>query len=243
MIATAFFLSALPLVQSAETVLGAFIFHRHGDRTTKSYPPTHLTDLGYQQIYQSGQLLPNVIFRDMSINLIECLPTIFQIGGFYRERYISAGATQIYGISTDIVNLSQLAVQAPVDNVLQSCAIGLLQGLYPAVGSTLGTQTLANGTSIEAPLNGYQLVPVNELQTAVDNSGDATWLQGSTGCVNAIAASNNYFFSEEYMNLLSKTASFYQSILPVINNTFTAATDTYKNAYTSKSCPVSSPDL
>jgi hypothetical protein len=231
MIAIALFLSVLPLAQSAETVLGAFIFHRHGDRTTKSYPPTHLTDLGYQQIYQSGQSLLLSRFVE---GLTKHLLAIPRIGGFYRERYISSGATQIYGISTDVVKLSQLAVQAPVDNVLQSCAIGLLQGLYPAVGSTLGTQTLANGTSIEAPLNGYQLVPVNELQTAVDNSGDATWLQGSTGCVNAIAASNNYFFSPDYMNLLSKTASFYQSILPVINNTFTAATDTYKNAYTSK---------
>jgi hypothetical protein len=35
---------------SAETVLGAYIFSRHGDRTAKSTPPTVLTDLGYQEV-------------------------------------------------------------------------------------------------------------------------------------------------------------------------------------------------
>ncbi|KUJ11322.1 histidine acid phosphatase-like protein [Mollisia scopiformis] len=198
-------LALLPLIEASETILGAFIFSRHGDRSTKSYPPTHLTDLGYQQIYQSG--------------------------GFYRNRYITNGSTQIYGISTDLVKLSQLEVQTAVDDVLQSCATGFLQGLYPPVGATLGSQTLANGTSVEAPFNGYQIVPVNALASAVDNSGDATWLQGASGCVNAVAASNNYFFSSDYKTLSSSTASFYQSILPVINNTFTAATAIYKNAY------------
>ncbi len=204
--------SLLPLIQAQETVLGVYIFHRHGDRTSKSYPPTSLTDLGYQQIFQAGD--------------------------FYRHRYVDANATSpIYGISSDIVKNSQLSVEAPVDTVLQNSAAGFLQGLYPPVGATLGSQTLANGSSVEAPLNGFQLIPVNVVASAASgsNSENSAWLQGQSGCYNAIVSSNNYFFSSEYLDKLNSTAKFYQSILPVINGTFTSATDTFKNAYSSKS--------
>jgi hypothetical protein len=194
--------SLLPQIQAAETILGAYIFHRHGDRTTKSYPPTSLTPLGYQQVYQSGE--------------------------FYRSRYISNGSTQIFGISTAVVENSQLSIQTAVDTVLQNSATGFLQGLYPPVGATLGSQTLANGTSVEEPLGGYQLIPVSVLasESSIANSGDSQWLEGNS--------SNEYFFTSDYSDLLSSTGAFYQGILPVINTTFTSATDTYKDAYASK---------
>lgn len=68
---------------------------------------------------------------------------------------------------------------------------------------------------------------------------------GSSGCNNAIVSSNNYFLSTDYLAKLNSTFAFYQSILPVINGSFTAATstaasaqgsttDSFKNAYTSK---------
>jgi hypothetical protein len=172
-----------------------------------------LTALGYQQVYQSGE--------------------------FYRSRYITNGTTQLYGVSTDVVKNSQLSVQTAVNTVLQNSATGFLQGLYPPVGVTLGSQTLANGTSIEEPLGGYQLVPVSVLasENSIANSGDSTWLEGNSGCENAIVSSNDYFTSADYLSLLSSTGPFYQTILPVINNTFTTSTDTYKNAYASKFHP------
>jgi hypothetical protein len=211
MLTSLLFLSAvLPLVP-AETVLGVYLFHRHGDRTSKSFAPTTLTDLGYQQVWQSGN--------------------------FYRSRYIDSNASSpIFGISSNIVKNSQLTVQAPVDTVLQNSASGFLQGLYPPVGAILGAQTLANGTSVEAPLDGYQLIPVNAVASASSgsNSENSAWLQGQSGCNNAIISSNNYFYSAAYNATLASTKAFYQSILPVINGTFTTATDTFKNAYSSK---------
>jgi len=55
----------------------AYIFHRHGDRTSKEYPPASLTDLGYQEVYSSGS--------------------------FYRARYLDdSSPTKIYGISQDV---------------------------------------------------------------------------------------------------------------------------------------------
>lgn len=207
------FLSSLvSLIQADETVLGVYIFHRHGDRTTKAHAPTSLTDLGYYQVHAAGD--------------------------YFRSRYIEANASsQIYGISPSFVKASQLSVEAPVDNVLQNSAAGFLQGLYPPVGDTLGTQTLANGTNVTAPLNGFQLVPVNVVASAASsaNSENSAWLQGASGCPNAITSSNNYFYSSEYNTLLNSTKGFYQSLLPVINTTFNASTDTFKNAYTSKS--------
>lgn len=145
----------LPLIQAEETVLGVFIFHRHGDRTSKSFAPTTLTDLGYAQVHQSGS--------------------------FFRNRYIDANSSSpIYGISSSVVKNSQLSVEAPVDTVLQNSAAGFLQGLYPPVGTTFGTESLANGSKVEAPLGGYQLIPVNAVASASSgaNSENSAWLQG-----------------------------------------------------------------
>jgi len=128
-------LSLLAAADAAETVLGAYIFHRHGDRTPKALAPTKLTTLGYEQVYRSGQ--------------------------YYNSRYIT-GDSKIKGISEDTVSLSQLSVTSPVDNVLQSSAMGFLQGLYPPVQTV---QTLANGSDVSAPLSGYQLIPVNTIET------------------------------------------------------------------------------
>lgn len=199
-------LSTVPLA-TAETVLGVYMFHRHGDRTTKSYQPTLLTSLGADQVYASGQ--------------------------YYRDLYIaSTASSKISGVSSDLAVLSQLSVTAPVDDVLQNSAQVFLQSLYPP--TTLATQTLANGTKVNAPLGGYQYIPVDAVSSAASssNSENNAWLQAGSGCGNAVVSSNNFFASEEYLTTLNSTRAFYASILPVINTTFTAAQDTFKNAYT-----------
>ncbi|SMR57134.1 unnamed protein product [Zymoseptoria tritici ST99CH_1A5] len=199
---------SMALAQDAnvETVLGVYMFHRHGDRTPKSTPPASLTDLGYSQVYTSGQ--------------------------YYRNRYIAPDATlRINGINADIVKQSQIMVSAPDDTVLQNSATGFLQGLYPPVGSTLGSATLRNGSTVTAPLDGYQLIPVEE-STHGAGSEDNTWLQSASGCAQAIVSSNEYFSSKEYTDLLASTQSFYDSIYPVINGTFNASQNSFKNAYT-----------
>ena len=193
---------------ATETILGVYIFSRHGDRTSKSTPPTVLTDLGYSEVYSSGS--------------------------YFRSRYIANGSSsQIHGIADSVVKQSQIAASAPLDTVLFPSALGFLQGLYPPVGSTLGKQTLANGTVVQVPLDGYQLIPVATVGGA--SSEDSAWLQGSTGCAKAVVSSNNYFASEEYMSLDNSTKSFYQSLEPVINSTFNATQADFMNAYSSTS--------
>jgi hypothetical protein len=200
---TAAILSALTLLGGAdatETVLGAYIFHRHGDRTPKALAPTNLTALGYEQVYTSGQ--------------------------YYRSRYLS-GASKIRGINSDTVKLSQLAVTAPVDNVLQNSATGFLQGLYPPVQTV---QTLANGQNVQAPMDGYQLIPVNTISTGA-GSEDSGWLQDASSCLNAKTSSDSYFQSKDYSDLLSSTKNFYSSIAPSVNDVIDQDQITFKNAY------------
>jgi hypothetical protein len=114
---------------------------------------------------------------------------------------------------------------------LQASGNGFLQGLYPPVGSTLGSQTLRNGTVVQSPLNGFQLIPLQVVQNGA-GSEDAAWLQGATNCANAQISSNNYFQSAEYNHTLNTTKSFYSSIYPYVNNTFTKSQSIFKNAYT-----------
>ena len=197
------------LSSAAETVLGLYIFSRHGDRTPKETPPTLLTDLGYSEVFSSGT--------------------------WFRDQYIANGSTsQIHGIAPDIVKQSQIAASAPLDDVLMPSCLGFLQGLYPPVGSTLGSQKLGNGTVVQVPLNGYQIIPVATV-TSGTGSEDSAWLQGSGNCAKALISSNNYFSSPEYMALENSTMGFYTSLEPVINSTFTAKQASYENAYTSKS--------
>ena len=200
-----FALLHLPLTQAAETVLGLYIFSRHGDRTTKAHPPTKLTDLGYSQVFSSGT--------------------------WFRENYIN-GSSPINGIESNIVKLSQIAASAPLDNVLMSSTQGFLQGLYPPVGATLGSQTLGNGTVVTAPLDGFQLIPVQTV-TSGTGSEDSAWLQGASNCAKAEVSSNDYFSSPEYMALLNSTKAFYSSILPTVNTTFNASQTSFSNAYSS----------
>jgi len=200
-------LSFLPFSLAQETIYGVYIFHRHGDRTAKITPPSNLTGLGYQEVYSSGQ--------------------------FYRERYVADGAQfKIQGLSADIAVASELYVSAPSDVVLQNSALAFLQGLYPAVSGE--SETLRNGTVIQVPLNGYQLIPIGlvEAGTGSENNG---WLQDASGCANAETSSNNFFLSAEYQDLLISTQAFYTRLMPVINATFSPSQISFKNAYTSTS--------
>ncbi|KAI1265281.1 hypothetical protein F5Y18DRAFT_388310 [Xylariaceae sp. FL1019] len=123
--------AALPLART-ETVLGIYVFSRHGDRTPKILAPANLTSLGADEVYESG--------------------------GWYRSRYVANDSVSpIFGLSRDTAALAQLAVSAPVDNVLMSSAYAFLQGLYPPAG-TLTAQKLANSSSLQSPLSGYQCV-------------------------------------------------------------------------------------
>ncbi|KIY49137.1 phosphoglycerate mutase-like protein [Fistulina hepatica ATCC 64428] len=116
-----------------QNIIGAVVLARHGDRqgfyqdpTTYAASNAVITPLGNQQEYQLGELL--------------------------RSLYLdTSSSTYIPGISTDLVNVSQIQVRADAGGeggVIFSSAVSLLQGLYPP--TTEYQTTLANGTTIIA---------------------------------------------------------------------------------------------
>lgn len=197
----------LPLSQ-AESLLGVYIFSRHGDRTAKLTPPANLTGLGYQEVFTSG--------------------------GYFRDRYVNATG-KIAGINTDVVKQSQITASAPQDTVLMNSAQGFLQALYPPVAATnpkLDTETLRNGTVITIPMNNYQLIPLQSVAAGA-GSEDSAWLQGGFGCAKGTISSNAYYTSSEYQSTLAATNDFYKTLAPLVNNTLTDDQISFRNAYTS----------
>lgn len=200
-------IAILPLADlaNAERVLGAYIFQRHGDRTAKALGSTTLTDLGATEEYMSG--------------------------AFFNRRYLlDNSAYQIEGISPKIVNLSQITASAPADSVIQNSGQAFLQGLYPPAGSS-ASQVLRNGSTVEAPLDGYQLIPMSQIQSG-SGSEDNTWLQSTSTCNNAEVSSNDYFYSTPFQELQSSSSKLYQSLAPLTTGIIESSELSYKNAYT-----------
>lgn len=200
MVSKLFFLAcALPIASAAETILGAYIIARHGDRTAKAILPYGLTTLGYSDVFTEGN--------------------------YFRNRYIASNAkSRIAGISADAAKLTQISAFAPLNFILHSSALGFLQGLYPPITTI---ETLRNGTKVEAPLGGYQLIPVVTMAGA-ENTG---WLQGAGGCANAISSSNGYFSSQEYNDLHTSTLDFYKKLAPAVSGVFSGDQISYREAY------------
>ena len=89
----------------------------------------------------------------------------YALGQYLRETYLeSSSPSFIQGIETDVANVDQLFVRADAGggNVILDSAYALLQGLYPPTASS--KSVLGDGQTVEAPLGGYQYIPVESLE-------------------------------------------------------------------------------
>lgn len=87
------------------------------------------------------------------------------MGSYLRQTYLNtASPSYIQGIKTSIADIDQLFVRADAGggNVALDSAYALLQGLYPPM--TASNSMLANGKTVQAPLGGYQYIPVESLE-------------------------------------------------------------------------------
>lgn len=196
----------LPFSYATDTIVGVYLVTRHGDRTSKEAPPTSLTPLGIQEAYDTGV--------------------------YFRDRYVDDNDddTEIAGISVNAVKLGQIAPSAPAgDNVLQNSAQAFLQGLYPPIAQI---ETLRNGEKVQTPIN-LQLIPVQATNQAGPILENTIWLQGASGCTNAITSSSAYTSSAEYLNLLDTTSDFYKRLDPIIKGAYSGDDQSFKNAYAS----------
>ena len=121
-------------------VLGVIIMSRHGDRlgfyqSPNSYTAsnTQITPLGNQQSFQLGQ--------------------------YIRSRYLDDSSPYfIQNISQGLVDPNQILIRADAGgegDVIYDSALSTMQGIWPP--NAAYNETLANGTIIVGPLNGYQV--------------------------------------------------------------------------------------
>ncbi|KAK6543984.1 hypothetical protein TWF694_000701 [Orbilia ellipsospora] len=189
------FLAASVLPVMGETILGLTVFSRHGDRTSKHYAGYSLTNLGFQQVFQSG--------------------------GFYRDTYLSANSSKrILGISEDQYVSSQVWASAPDQKVLANTATAFLQGLYPPLEDTdpqIATNTINNGTTYANPLNGYQYVLLHVPGT---DSPNTIWIKGDDGCPAVTAAEDSFEDSTQFIQLDDSTKAFYQQFWPQLEDVY-----------------------
>lgn len=204
---------ALASSASAETMIGAFIFGRHGDRLAK--PTTILTSLGAHQLSNSGK--------------------------FYHDRYIDPTSPfYISGLNVTY-HESQFTAQAPNSDVIQMSQYAFFQGLYPPLESlpqnmiqtaekeaTPLSLSLANGSSLVGPLDGYQYVVA---QGVDDDAPDSIWIKGDQFCPAYTNASNAYFNSQEFLSLNQSTLEFYQGLSAIVGKGIPKSKLNYGNAY------------
>lgn len=130
--------------QMVNTVWNSVVFTYRGEQEPVLYysPSPALSSLGANQAYNAGAYL--------------------------RSRYLVPNSGQnatyvgIRNIESSYPNADQLSVLSPDDEATANSAQAFLQGLYPPSNALQSTSltTMADGTQLQYPLNGYQYIPV-----------------------------------------------------------------------------------
>jgi hypothetical protein len=203
MLALTLFLTLLPsarLAVAAENEIhntfASIVFVRSGERTPTSisYPrPKSITSLGARQMHD--------------------------LGSNFRKRYITSTGEEsrqnIIGISTNVLRNEQLSIQTLNKPYLVSSAQAFMQGLYPP-SKPNGTQngadyTLADGSKVDFPLNGYQYADIRALGETDPRS---IHLDGMRSCPAAKKASLMYEAGEEFLKTKVVERAFYKNLDP-----------------------------
>ncbi|KAF8622954.1 hypothetical protein AX15_006627 [Amanita polypyramis BW_CC] len=171
-------------------VLGVIVIVRNGDRTNYYQDPytyaasnTETTALGEVQSFQLGSLL--------------------------RSTYLeSSSASYIEGMRNDIVDNSEIKVRVKTGvegTVVFDSAVALLQGLFPP--NPNNKILLANETTVVAPLNGYQYVPVETVEPGNDRS-----LEPWTNCPNFEKHIKGFYSSSEFKKVSESAQPFFRGV-------------------------------
>jgi prostatic aicd phosphatase len=204
--------SLIPLVffmtstVSAHSIHSVVVFTRHGDRTAKFYNGYHMTNLGSNQIFDSGS--------------------------FYRDRYIADGSlNQINGVSPNQVVASEVWASAPDQDILFQTATNFLQGLYPPlnqINPEAAAETLVNGTEISDPLDGYQYILIHG-EGSTDP--DTIWIKGDDECPAYTKSYKSYAQTPSYNATLASSAETYDSVVPLLGHIMGDTNVSYSHAY------------
>ncbi|KAH9865815.1 hypothetical protein J1614_009402 [Plenodomus biglobosus] len=131
--------------------------------------------------------------------------TMLTLGQNFRTRYIAGsspsglGIEHITGLAPYILDNEQISIQTSDSQYIVAAAQAFMQGLYPprATGNGSGPATglLADGTTVDYPLEGYQYPSI---QThGLDDPG-SIYVSGSWNCPVAKVKGMEYFKTEEF---------------------------------------------
>ncbi|KAI1804561.1 phosphoglycerate mutase-like protein [Daldinia bambusicola] len=212
------------LAQSAnETVWASFAYVLHGERTPAlGEHVSSLTPLGAQQLYSQGSL--------------------------FKARYLSSNSSlsdednaittnsPIVGLERQALDNSQLSLFSTTDDYVVGGALAFLQGLYPPVTQVFAdnngganASTLANGTVVNYPLDGYQYPNIRSVPTTDPNS---IWLEGHSACTEYWSSSFEFENSEAARKMRNSTSYFYERTWDeVFPNTLPSTMLNYGYAY------------
>ncbi|KAH7913424.1 histidine phosphatase superfamily [Hygrophoropsis aurantiaca] len=179
--------------QSDSQVLGVVLIVRHGDRQgfyqdPDTYTPTAtaITPLGNAEEYQ--------------------------LGTYLRAIYLNATSpSYIPGISTGLFNQTQVFIQADLggeDGVVYDSCVSLTQGLWPP--TTSNDITLANGTTVTAPLGGYQAFETVDPNESVS-------LEGFEYCNSFNTQTTDFYNSSEFQQKAAESATFLSLLPPYLD--------------------------
>ncbi|KAI4660596.1 uncharacterized protein J4E78_005300 [Alternaria triticimaculans] len=173
----------------SEHTLAAFAFVRTGERTPILRNNTQtLTNLGATQMHALGQK--------------------------FRSKFVS-GPESIAGLSEDVLNNDQIWVQTLDAPYLVSSAQAFMQGLYPPhdISNATGDNTgvLADGTSVDYPLNGYQYASIHAANVYDPVS---RLVSGAGQCPQGQTDALKYFTTQEYRDAeyLADNSELYKNL-------------------------------
>jgi hypothetical protein len=168
---------------NSEHTHAAFAFIRTGERTPSLRNNTQiLTTVGATQMHALGQKL--------------------------RSKYVN-GSDSIAALSTDVLNNNQIWVQTLDTPHLVSSAQAFMQGLYPPYDSNNATGVLADGSSVDYPLNGYQYASVH---AASPNDPYSRLVSGAQSCPQAQSDGLKYFTTPEFKATSAANKDLYKKL-------------------------------
>ncbi|KAL5531847.1 hypothetical protein ACEPAF_5410 [Sanghuangporus sanghuang] len=177
-----------------KSTIGVIILALYGDRTSYFQDPVTYKQ-GYTRLTPLGQAQE------------------VQLGSYLRSEYLNPNSpNSIYGIAPDVVNDRQVLVRA--DNggeggAIVDSAVALLQGLFPPTPRS--RVSLANGTTIIGPMNGYQYVPIESVEPV-----QSVELEGWSSCPNFERRVKRFYDSPDFKKKSADAAPFLNAIKPYL---------------------------
>ncbi|KAI0345654.1 phosphoglycerate mutase-like protein [Trametopsis cervina] len=181
------------LPRSDSPILGIVLWARHGDRRGFYQDPLTYTPSA-TSITPTGEVQE------------------FQLGTILRANYLDPRSPNFIGVS-ELFNQSQVLARADAGGeggVIFDSSIALLQGLFPP--TLQNKDTLANGSTILAPLGGYQYVPIESVEPNQDVS-----LEGFTSCPNLDAHTAAFYNSSEFLAVANASQPFLSQLPPFLD--------------------------